>query len=104
MKYLLTSLNSTDSRAKAVKDYIKMGFSINPYEIRYGDKIPSIDKTIWANSIENRDLHLRESLDSLVQNISSNINSNVSVSGMTESGEDLLINLSVNNDKINVII
>lgn len=102
MKYLLTSLNHTDSRAKATKNYIQMAFSIDPRDIRYDKNIPSINKKIGSLIQSDRSTLLTERLSKVVSDISESIKSNVTIGGVRESSDGVEVVLNVNEESIKV--
>lgn len=105
MKYLLTTLNRTDSRAKATKDFIKMGFSIDPRDIRYDDKdIPCVNKHIGALDSSDRSIAIGEKISRLVETISRNINSEISVDSTEETDKGIEVSLSVREEQIKLNI
>lgn len=104
MKYLLTSLNHTDSRAKATKNYIKMAFCIDPREIRYDKTIPCINKSIGSLLTSDRSTTINERLTKVISNISDSIESNVNINGVEESIKGFDVSLSVNEEIIKVSV
>jgi hypothetical protein len=69
MNYLLTSVNKTQSRAIAVRDYIKMAFKIAPNEIRYDSNIPSMDTNLTSIGKDVRELTIKERITNLISDI-----------------------------------
>lgn len=94
MDYLLSSMNSTSERALAIRDYIRMGFGINPRDIRF-DKIASIDLEVKTKSEDDRNAIIGERIHSLVENIQSSMDTKIEVNSIDIS-KDVNIRLTIN--------
>jgi len=101
MKYILTSLNQTTSRALAVKNYIQMAFRIDPREIRY-DRVPSIVTRVTEVNPAEREILIRERIDSVITDISRTLGVNVNIIGIESTNDKMLLNIQVEEELIRV--
>lgn len=94
MDYLLSSLNSTTERASAIRDFIRMGFGMNPRDIRY-DRLASMDLTVKTSSENDRNAIISERIHSLVEEIQSSMDTKIEVNGINIDS-DVNISLTIN--------
>lgn len=99
MKYLLTTLNNTDSRAKATQDFIKMGFKINPQEIRFDSKdLPCVSERLDTIVSTDRDVFITETVNNLITVIGKNISSRINITGIDYQGSGVDVSLQVQDE------
>jgi len=78
MNYILSTLNRTSSRATAAKDFIALGFNIDPRDIRYDD-LPCLNTKTTAINQEERDAIIQNRLMDLISRISSGLNTEINL-------------------------
>jgi len=103
MIFLLSSLNSTQSRASAIRDYIRLGFSITPNDIRY-DELPNINRTITSIDQLSRDAIIKTRLMDLVNKISSDMSVPVDFINYEEIGNKITISLRVREELLKFVL
>lgn len=97
MNYILTSLNRTSSRATAAKDFIKLGFSVNPRDIRYDD-LPSLSTQVTAVNQEERDTLIRERLMTLIERIGAGLNTTIALRSYNNYHDRVEVAIQVQED------
>lgn len=101
MKYILTSLNQTTSRAIAVKNYIQMAFRIDPREVRY-DSVPSILTRVTEVVPAEREILIQERIESLINSISRSLGVTIAIISIESTNDRMLVNLQVEEEQIKV--
>lgn len=102
MKYLLTTLNTTESKARAVRDYILLGFKIDPRDIRFNKDIPTITKVIGEIDPSDREIIITERVNKLMSKIATSLKVNISVESIEEVSSGFTFSIRVEEELISV--
>ena len=101
MQYILSNLNSTSDPAVAIKDYIKMAFTISPLDIAFDD-LPTIERDVMNYNESDREQRIHTIWATFFDRLSKTMGIPIDLTKIDDQGPKLLIELTVSNRPLTI--
>lgn len=99
--YILSDLTYTNDVRKAIKDYVNLLFSMDPYVIKK-DPLPKIDRHIVGDNMDDISVVANERLSKELDNLLNRLNIKFEVKNIELNNNQYHIEILVNNELIEI--